>query len=280
MAITGTGTSADPYVVTTWAEFIATTADGVYIKLPDGGGTFDMNDYYPQGITSTISLRGFINGNGWTIKNAAAYTSTPAFQMSTSSQNGKLSNLNFENFRQGFSPTSSANHAMLIACGTGYSGEALYRCKFSGLLQNTNDPGDYYTEIINLGTSATIEQCSFNIKSTGAGRVNVSLSTSWSAKLNNCNVKLDCEGAFFGLYMNNTYVTGEAGSIGFTQISTDSVIDCNSTLINHAAWGTNSNVLINTDKYTGTIPSDCTGVTAAQLKDADYLSSIGFPIQT
>lgn len=280
MAITGTGTQADPYVVTTWAEFIETTADGVYIKLPDGGGTFDMNDYYPEGITSTISLRGFIDGNGWTIKNAAAYTAMTAFQMSETSAKGKISNINFENFRQAYSPTSGHNHSMLIACGTGYSGEALYRCKFSGLLQNENEPSDYYTEIINLSSSAIIEQCSFNIKSTGAGRVNISLSTSWSAKLSNCNVKLNCEGALFGLYMSNTYISGEANGIAFAGASADSVIDCTADTIYNAAWWTNSHVLINTDKYSGTIPSDCTGVTTAQLKDAEYLSGIGFPIQT
>ena len=37
-------------------------------------------------------------------------------------------------------------------------------------------------------------------------------------------------------------------------------------------------ILVNTDRYSGTLPTGCIGVTDEQLRDAAYLSSIGFPI--
>ena len=150
MAIAGTGTQADPFKPETWEEFINCTDDSVYVELPTGGGIFDMNDYYPEGITSTISIKGFINGNGWTIKNAAAYTSTPAFRMSSTSSLGKIQNLNFLNFKQAYLPNQT--HSCLIMGDRNYSGEAFKNCSFSGLLENNASSGsDLYTEIVFLG---------------------------------------------------------------------------------------------------------------------------------
>ena len=68
MAITGTGTSADPYVVTTWDELASVTSEtGVYIKL---GNNIDMNTEYPEGLTSGLTINcAEIDGEGYTIKN-------------------------------------------------------------------------------------------------------------------------------------------------------------------------------------------------------------------
>ena len=68
MAITGTGTQADPYVVTTWAELASKTSEtGVYIKL---GNDIDMNDEYPEGLTSGLTVKcAQIDGDGKAIKN-------------------------------------------------------------------------------------------------------------------------------------------------------------------------------------------------------------------
>lgn len=276
--MTGTGTQANPYVPATWEEFISCTDDSVYVELPTGGGTFDMNDYYPEGITSTINIKGFINGNGWTIKNAAAYTSTPAFRMSSTSSLGKIQNLNFLNFRRAYSP---AQHSSLIEGSGGYNGEAFRNCRFSGMLENYNAyNSDAYAEIILLGQYATIERCSFNIITRGTGRINVSQSTNWNAILSNCNIVIAGECNLFGFQSINSYISGTVGRIEFINSPYDSVVDCVATSISNYTGSKGHHIIVNTDKYTGSLPYLCIGVSTEEMNDADYLASIGFPIQT
>ena len=77
----------------------------------------------------------------------------------------------------------------------------------------------------------------------------------------------------------NSYISGSVYSLVFAQSPYDSVIDCEASSIS-IYTGSVRDILVNTDKYSGSLPSGCIGVTTAQLKDAEYLSSIGFPIQT
>ena len=278
--MTGTGTQADPFKPETWEEILnCTTADSVYTDFPEDA-VFDMNDYYPEGIVDTIPLRGFINGNNATIKNAAAYTSTPAFRMSSTSSLGKIQNLNFLNFRQAWSPTYGQHSSLIVGDG-GYNGEAFRNCRFAGMLENNKAYNyDAYTEIIHLGQYATIEKCSFNIITRGTGRINVALSTNWGATLSHCNIVIAGECNLFGFKSINTYISGTVGRIEFINSPYDSVVDCAATSISNYTGGNGHHILINTGKYSGTIPSGCIGVTEEQLKDAEYLASLGFPIQT
>ena len=289
MAITGTGTQADPYKPTTWEEFLScTTTDSVYTELPEGGGTFDMNDYYPEGIAETIPLRGFISGNGWTIKNAACYTADAAFRISLNDTLGEISNLNFQNIR--YQPTGSGYRALFQTESTTFSGTAFKLCSFSGIADNTSSSGNGYTSLFGIDAYGTVYRCSFNIKtignSAGTGTTSgvgiamgMTAYNNWNAKLQYCNIKISGEEYWHGVYLDISYLTGTGSSRISLLHGNESVIDCEASVITNA-YGNQTKILINTGKYSGTIPSGCIGVTTEQLKDAEYLASLGFPIQT
>lgn len=273
--MTGTGTQADPYKPATWAEFISyTTADNVYTELPVGGGTFDMNDYYPNGFAETIPLRGFIDGKGWTIKNAAYRgNGGSAFTTSGSSDYGQIKNLNFINFNVA---TTSTSTAFLIDNSSGqFFGRAFEQCQFSGRLGENS-------AISRCGQWSEHYRCSYNLEITG----DTSIDTSYyyMSILKYCNVDVkSINGEYtIGMSPNNSYITGSLGRLWLARPNDDackdSVIDMNLASV-YQETGTPEMMLINTDKYTGTVPSGCIGVTTAQLKDAAYLHSIGFPIQ-
>ena len=93
MAITGTGTQADPYVVSTWADLVTKAAESsVYIKL---GADIDLNDEYPEGITSGCDLAcAEIDGDSYKIKNISATNKAYIFH---ASYNCTLKNVDFTN---------------------------------------------------------------------------------------------------------------------------------------------------------------------------------------
>ena len=59
MAVTGTGTQADPYVVTTYAELVEKAAEsGKYVKI---GNDINITDEYPNGdMVTRARLRNLI----------------------------------------------------------------------------------------------------------------------------------------------------------------------------------------------------------------------------
>jgi hypothetical protein len=275
--MTGTGTQADPFKPTTWEEFLScTTSDGVYTELPEGGGTFDMNDYYPEGITEIIPLRGFINGNGWTIKNAYYRGSRYAFEMSTSDSYGKITELNFLNFR--FEATGTG--AALIGTSSGtYVGQAFTLCQFSGRIERVQGA---YCAVTLGGYTSTHFRCSYNLEFSGQASVDTG---NFCAVSKYCNIvirSLDSASRFY-LMPDNSYVSGSAYPLMLMTVGGGqtiySVLDVEASSIGFET-GSATMTLVNTDKYTGALPSGCIGVTTAQLKDAEYLSSLGFPIQT
>ena len=276
--MTGTGTQADPYKPTTWAEFLScTTAESVYTELPVGGGVFDMNTYYPEGIPATIPLKGFINGNGWEIRNAYWEKDQAAFQLSSNETYGYIENLNFINGRV----NGKTGHSGLIGSyALDYSGKPLRNCKLSGRVERN---GADYCTFTRFGNQATLFECSMNLM-----LVDKNCTIDANEYYDNCTAKyckleLDMPEKFYSsglcVRLDNSYITGHISHF-YLRTSTTSVFDCEIDDFLTQYQGTSTNVLVNTDKFTGTLPSGCIGVTTAQLKDAAYLSSIGFPIQT
>lgn len=277
MAITGTGTQADPYVVTTWDELLSVSdTDGVYIDLPDNA-VYDMNDFYPEGIAETIQLRGFINGNGATIKNAAYRGGACAFKMSGNSNYGSIKNLNFANFRLQATYTG----ASLLGTDNGeYSGRAFELCRFSGRIEVLS--GDYCA-ISRGGYQAEHYRCSYNIEAIGQTSIDTG---NYGAISRYCRIEINNVGGQYPFYVSpdNSYITGHVGSLYMIRVDSrgayESVMDATVETRIGMETGTPIKVLVNTDKYSGTLPSGYLGCTTAQLRDAAYLHSIGFPVQT
>jgi hypothetical protein len=150
------------------------------------------------------------------------------------------------------------------------------KCIFTGRFINTYT-SSYYTKGVftgNRGNSFT--SCSFNCEIKGYWDF---IRPYASSPFNYCRIYIDIDEVSLPTFKAiNSYILGESG-LGITLASGTqyTVVNMITSRIDSYA----SDVcLINTDSYSGTIPSRCVGVTTAQLKDASYLSSIGFPIQT
>lgn len=319
MAITGTGTAADPYRPETWEEILqCTTADYVYTVFPvkvsstptkdttvkpwkkyfDASGnaisepktseiknyyenTFlvDLNDYYPNGIpTAGIYLKGFIDGNGATIKNAHYDGDAHAIIMSNAESKGKITYLNFTDFY--FKATRRG--ATLIGVRTDaadngtFSGEAFYGCQFSGTLSSLDVD---YCAITQCGYNGYITSCAYNVKGISRG---CNLDTgNFVAQHRSCNIVYE---AAYGTQLSlvNCFVEGRTPhldiySVSASGLSNTSIVN----LVTDSITYTNqkpSMILVNTDRYSGTLPTGCIGVTDEQLRDPVYLASISFPI--
>ncbi len=280
MAITGTGTQGDPFRPETWEEVLqCTSTDGIYTVLPQNT-IFNLNDYFPDGIpTGGIILRGFIDGNGSSIINAHYEGPARAIIMSNSESTGSIKNLNFLNFYLKVTATG----ATLIGVNSKvteygpYSGRAFYNCIFSGLVAATSNVS--YCAITQVSDAGSISRCAYNITCVASS---ANLDTGNYTALNkNCNIRLDHIGvgsfALDNCYMEGNISHCDINSISSNAPSNSSVLNIESNSIT-ASRSNPSMILVNTEKYAGTIPTGMNGVTDNQLKDADYLRSLSFPI--
>ena len=70
--MTGTGTSADPYIVDNWNDLVSKMKEyDVYIELDPNSENkvIDMNDAAPNGVGNISIKFKNLKGNNWTIKN-------------------------------------------------------------------------------------------------------------------------------------------------------------------------------------------------------------------
>lgn len=280
MAITGTGTQTDPYRPETWEEVLqCTSTDSIYTVLPQNT-VFDMNDYFPDGIpTGGIILRGFIDGNGSSIINAHYEGSARAIIMSQYESNGNIRNLKFLNFYLKATRTAATLIGVTseVVDNARFYGQAFYNCIFSGLVAATSNVS--YCAVTQVSDAGSISRCAYNITCIASG---ANLDTGNYTALNkNCNIRLDHIGVG-SFAVDNCYMEGkishcDINSISANAPSNSSVLNIESDSIT-ASRSNPSMILVNTERYAETIPTGMNGVTDTQLKDADYLRSLGFPI--
>lgn len=242
----------------------------------------DANDYAPAGITSTITIScASINGYGGYIKNLAS-TTVDIFANTVATQVYQLAVLNTNVEDVSFIDTTSESMEYT-------------KCIFSGRAKGDSGTHTVFGDVANTHSSI-YHNCAFTFELIG----NIDLFNyldyggySYACPFYNCRIDVnhtdkDSIPAYGGLWvrLDNSYLTGELDdsvTVNITSRSYYSVIEVESAgsiFVSDPIGGTIQLILINNELYTGNIPSVCTGVTTAQLKDASYLSSIGFPVQT
>lgn len=275
MAITGTGTSSDPYVVTTWDELASKTSESnVYIKL---GNNIDMNTEYPEGLTSGLTVNcAQIDGDGKTINNL--YLQSGAL-ITCAGRNSTWKNTELFNWSIG----NGSNAASITANGNTSGTYTFSQCKLSGRLNGGS--GDNTSFLVASGR-IKFYRSSINFQMT-ANTSTVDMSGDWR----NCCTMEYCNVNFIGetdktlnIVLVNSYIKGTLSSATLTatrypdgQVSVYSVLDI--TAAAYTADSTTNLVLANSEKCSS-IGQYLTSVTSAQLTSAAYLDSIGFPIQT
>lgn len=279
--MTGTGTQADPYVPSTWAEFVtAIGTASAYVSVPEGT-VWDMNDIAPEGISSAITVAANrVEGNGAEIRNLF-FTGGGKFSCTS-----------------GVTVTGIAFKNLLIESGSVLleamtsSTVTLRECVFAGKIADAYFVGRntfdvlwrmaMYRCAINLEVSGgscpflsgngsvpyhTLTYC--NIKTTGSG----SSSYAQSIRLNNS--------LWTGDLTNTTWVIGgDSGATSYYSIFDVNVPVSKGLRVASTYTGNVVECLYNSDKVASgaTVDSPLIGCTTEQLHSASYLHSIGFPI--
>lgn len=297
MAITGTGTQADPYVFNSFLELLEEQLGPEYLAtdyfLYGGIATEeDFNDIAPQGVTETIAIRGNVDFNNLTLSNIRAVVSQVI------SINGTIKNVKFKNVVW----TTTGSSAHFIERVSPITNQEYSNISISMEIEDTLTTTD--NMCIFYATSSNVCLCnqwSINLKGTV---IRTTTSNGFCIFLGAFNAK-DININFDDLVMQGS---NQYASIGYMPSSVSGIhllgcyiggkITCNklkdiggsdksavlnifnvetSGLIEHTGYG---KTIFNSTKAPNTV-ADAThnfiGVTDQQMQDASYLQSIGFP---
>ena len=278
MAITGTGTVDDPYLVHSYEELKTqvtgspTASDyNTYVKLAND---IDCNDYGDTWEWETITLSNYawnVDLDGYTIKNIMIKSGNSLFSGKGSNQiiyNGKILNgdgLTLKDISMSVNGTGLTSYGFNLAvfenCTVYFKSNKLnnpvFYCRTYPYCKNS----DFYLDV--------------NDKNSKGVFTNYSADGNSKQFLDNCRVRGSVGGASDGYYLLN-------GSC------LNSVIEVDTTNMAWNNWGdnyktpcsTNSTGIINTEISPNLMggTSGLTACTTAQMRDADYLNSIGFTV--
>lgn len=262
--MTGTGTSADPYIPENWDELVSCAkTSGAYISLPEGGG-WDMNEQYPTGAP-TLEMHGcHIDGNGFIIKNL--YNTDDMIRAYGMGDTSYMKNLVFQNVY------SNGEH--LIDYDNIYYGRIkMENVSISGVVINSS-----IIQYMNQSQSL-FSRCAFNLKLYNAGVRMI------RQKFNFCNIHLvgSVKDNFVAI-LGNSQLVGDLsgnGSQTFTIEAESSLskIDMAIKGFSSVACSSGVNVVINTDKVDSgiTVSDNLIKATTAQMSDAEWLTEHSFP---
>lgn len=268
MAMTGTGTSADPFVPSTYAEFkTACETSGAYISMPTNG-EWDLNEQYSSGVPAITFNNCHIAGNGFTMRNIYAEN------INTFSGTAEISSMDFPGINQlggAFIHLSS-------------SGDSFANCRFSGQLTDAE-----FIKTSGYNYNATFRQCSFNFKLSGSALFCTYGNYTAQPKLYYSNVKLvgttsaSCPfqaTMYQGSQLEGNLTSTNSGYIYLSENSTLSKVNIGLSGFS-AVTGYNPSqnpIVVNSSIIdNATVYSNFISATAEQMKDADWLTEHGFP---
>lgn len=256
--MTGTGTQNDPYVVSTWPDFVtAVGTAGAYVEVaPDT--EWDFNGIAPEGAPTVTVTAAHIKGNGCTLKNVRAEN---RFLYFTGGNATEVGNIRITDFIANapvlyFEGTRTITFRGTVLTGTqSYSG-AIYRGGGAYIVFEANS--DY--------------GCGFKVNCRGGALFGGSYSYQISDTIISLSGGSVGESTAKCGQLINCYIEGECSAVYALSSSQNTVVNCAAQTVN--VGGTN--MLVNSDKCSNI--TNGTAVTDEQLRDPAYLSSIGFPI--
>lgn len=269
MAMTGTGTSADPFVPTNWGELkTACATANAYISLP-ANGSWDMNEQYPTGVPAiTSNGTAHISGNGFTIDNLYAEN------IIVFSGTFAISNLDV--------PSMKLKGSSFLAPAD--SNSTFENVRLSGEL---NDSMVCYTA--NVNRTIKFRRCSMNYNLVGNAKMCVTGNYMPNMEFTHSHIELKgttshSSPCYIKLGMNSklsgNLTSTNNGQVYLSENSTDSVVDIGlsgfTTVTGYNPY--RYPIVVNASKVgTATVYANFISATAEQMKDADWLSEHGFP---
>ena len=269
--MTGSGTENDPFVIDNWTDFrtIDTNSTEIYVRWADAENKIiDFNNILPEGFSETVNIMAHVDFNGWTLKNFHSTASNYSFYCSSASD-ATIENLILENFY--------INSQNLF-----YGSTLLKNCIISGMVQYNGNTNVFY--------GCGLQSCSLNIKInvTAVSIVNGGGFISPKSQITNSDVILDisCSSSIVSVcdrMIKNSRISGKIQS-------NDKKITLGNSSSMSNVFNLETNALLYYQGYIISVynsdfaekSSDSNksfiGVTSEQLKNAEYLYSIGFPI--
>lgn len=233
-------------MVETWEELLTATGD-VEIKE---GAVFDFNALYPDGIPKINLPANSINANGAEFRNMFFKGDNSQLHIRS------IKNAKFLNF--------------YISNADAFDVDAFELCNLSGMINGG---------AVLAGSLKTLNRCSFNLDVSG-GRLRASAWDYSKFDFNFCNFKMKGESSEIlgnNLRFNNCKFINE---IPFT-FSAESLDTCviDAYIRNHSG----STQFVSTIADDAKILTELSGaglhrITASQMRDVNYLQSIGFPV--
>lgn len=274
----GTGTQADPYIPYEWDEFTAAIGtSGAYVSFPQGGGDYDLNNIYPEGVPRIRVRCAQIDGNGWNLKNIRCTGSA----ISTIGTRCVWNDINFLDILHQGGDFFKNNEEFYN------DGQAIFnRCRFTGIMST----GSLFVRNTRHGDNVfRLNSCSIKIKADNDAIIFAGGMDSSYAAVKDCNIRIvgNSNNPFGASYMYNCFVQGEMSpnqSNGIKLVSGSNyniiVADLSQSASSALLACPNGINLINSDLLpAGTsIPAGMKGCTTEQLKDAGYDASNGFPM--
>ena len=278
MAVTGTGTQADPYVVTTYAELVEKAAEsGVYVKV---GNDINITDEYPEGNMPNLVVKSIIDGDNKTISNWYALYTDNYNNLIEVYSTGIIKNLNLQNIYA----ILSSSRGFVANANSNDSSYCFENCNISGVILSGSFFYGYYCRYL-------MKDCSVNLLFKNSAKfIDISQAYMKDAEINNCYVKLKSESNYYlfnssassasNLGKNSYYEIDQAAfgmptTFAFSNCVFD--ITTNSTFTFNINDSSASPSIINTTKAPNCTPQNkLLGVIAENWLNTEYLASIGF----
>ncbi len=281
--MTGTGTQNDPYIVDTWPDFVtAIGTSGAYVKVADDT-VWDMNSIAPEGITQSLQVNANVDGSGVKIVNLHIENLSAVII----NANGYLKNINFTDV---FAKATNGNYYFIGRSQNVKSGEVGRYISITGKFYGygTSGSNKRIYAIFGNGSDTSFTSCSTNVELYGTAQLckDTINSGTYSPMLVNCNLKyvrLPISGVYAWqnrIAVKNSWVEGsEYTTVCISDSSENSIFNV-SAFGNITDGNSRTCLLWNSDKIESgvSISSGIKLCSEAQLQDAAYLASIGFPI--
>ena len=257
--------------VTTWAEFLEAASGNdptLEINCPENG-LWDLAEIEPEGHSGSIPITGIINGNGTQIKNLVIQRGQGAYE-STFRINGEVYDLHFLNCQ--LTPQDGLVAFMSNTC-------RFERCTISASCVGN---GRVFT-----GNGGTVYRCALNLEYSGSITVTVigpNISCEYlNAKISGSNVERVIINNQNSSYVLNSYLIFDTPAVVELTGSRVwwSVIRCTGANVTNLSTFNSNWFCLGVDydfQNVQTVGSGMMLVSETQLRDADYLQSIGFPI--
>lgn len=282
--MTGTGTQADPYIPTTLTEFIeAVGSSGAYVALTQDINAADDPAYSGELTDSVRILAQSVEGGGFSISGVTVRAANMIiFQHHSSAQ---VLNIDFRKW--GHKKTASG--ATLQGYNASNYSTGFTGCRFSVTAENGSF-GNHFLDHIMLHSCA-MDATFTNAAGTGGGyNANYCTIDRTTLLLDGAHLATSMSGAFFhdvafprsacifknpkfhnGIYLSDN-IGFEYGYIAFTDVADG----LNGITLTSRVPVMGSIVAIDDPDVTMSIPAGVTRGTLDNLKDKDWLTSVGF----